>query len=386
MPTHFKSPVANRPRPNGRGPVCPFEPQPLGRGWKTNSQRGGALLTVLWMSAGLAAIAFSVSSTVRAESDRASTSADGLRAQYLASGAVERAILWVNWGAAGVGGNQPDGSPRFWRTNLSRLTMSFPSGDAIVDVIPESAKLNVNSAPAEDLYKVVLAVSGDPNRAHRIADGIVARRASSPSSSFPAPPTSLQETEELLSMDGMDSELYYGNYVADEKGRLFARGGLRDCLSPWGSVGSFDVNTASPALMEAMGTPVSEITAIVGRRQMRPFKTIVELQEIAPVTPRLTIGGGIAIYTLRAAARLRRSDGSYSEVVRTAAATIRLLDQRRQQQPPVILRWYSDAWSQSVVPPFPGMPVPAGNVAGQPGFSRPDLTPVLSVLNLRGGP
>ena len=34
------------------------------------SQKGSALLAVLWMSAALAAIAFSVSSTVRSETDR----------------------------------------------------------------------------------------------------------------------------------------------------------------------------------------------------------------------------------------------------------------------------------------------------------------------------
>ncbi len=63
--------------------------------------RGGALLAVLWLSAGLAAIALSVSSNVRSETDRVSTSGEGLRASYLASGALERGILWVQWGFSG---------------------------------------------------------------------------------------------------------------------------------------------------------------------------------------------------------------------------------------------------------------------------------------------
>jgi len=348
-------------------------------------QRGGALLTVLWLSAGLAAIAFSVSSTVRAETDRVSTSADGLRAQYLANGAVERGIDWLYWGYTGAAPNRPDGSPRFWRPNVSRMTMAFPSGDAIVEVIPESAKMDVNHAAPEDLYHVILSVSGDPNRAHRIADAIVARRTPAPVSTFPAQSASIQEIEELLSMDGMDPELFYGNYVADSSGRLFARGGLRDCLSPWGSPGPYDVNTASPALMEAAGTPPDEVQALVAHRQTAPFNTMIEVREIAPVTPKLTIGGGIKIYTLRATARLRRATGDYSEVVRTAAATVQLPDPRRRPLlPPVVLRWYGDAWSQAIVPPFAGMPAPGGNVAGQPGFSRPDLEPTLAVLNLRG--
>ena len=59
--------------------------------------RGSALLAVLWLSAALAAIAFSLSSTVRGETERTSTAVDGLRSYYLASGAIERASLELLW-------------------------------------------------------------------------------------------------------------------------------------------------------------------------------------------------------------------------------------------------------------------------------------------------
>ena len=58
---------------------------------KTSNRRGSALLTVLWLSACLAAIAFSVSSSVRAETERVESTSNGLRAWYLATGAVESA-------------------------------------------------------------------------------------------------------------------------------------------------------------------------------------------------------------------------------------------------------------------------------------------------------
>src|SRR5580698_6584848 len=69
-------------------------------------RRGSALLAVLWLSAALAAIAFSVSTSVRSETDRVASAADGLRAWYLATGSVERGIQWMCWG--------PDYAPRFW--------------------------------------------------------------------------------------------------------------------------------------------------------------------------------------------------------------------------------------------------------------------------------
>ena len=61
-------------------------------------QSGGALLAVLWLSAALGAIAFTVAGTVRGEVDRASTASDDTRAYFLASGAIQRATLWILWG------------------------------------------------------------------------------------------------------------------------------------------------------------------------------------------------------------------------------------------------------------------------------------------------
>jgi general secretion pathway protein K len=340
---------------------------------RRNPRRGGALLAVLWLSAGLSAIAFSIASTVRAETDRVSSTGDGLRASYLAQGALERGIQWMLWTNTGFFYTNPDGTPKFWARGMPRMTMRFPSGDALVEVIPEAAKLNINTADPDELYRVVLAVSGDPGRARMIADGIVDWRspAGSPSSfdqyyfglgpTFRARHASFEEIEELLWVRGMSPELFYGNYTTGPDGRLYARGGLRDCLSVWGSQGPFDVNTASPALMEALGTPADTVAAIVTRRQIQPFATLAEVRELAPDATRLGVGGGFSIFTLRAAARLRNGDGSYSDVVRASAATVKFFDIRRSLTPMQILRWYDDAWSQTLVAPYPGMPIQPGN-------------------------
>ena len=61
------------------------------------ARRGGALLAVLWLSAALSAIAFSLANTVRGEVERTSTAVDGLKTYYLADAGVERGILYVQW-------------------------------------------------------------------------------------------------------------------------------------------------------------------------------------------------------------------------------------------------------------------------------------------------
>ncbi len=152
----------------------------------------------------------------------------------------------------------------------------------------------------------------------------------------------------------MTPELFYGTYVADAEGRLYPRGGLRDCLSPWGSqAGPFDVNTASPALLEAVvGLSRPAIEALVTRRTAQPFRNLKEVADLGIPMARLGLGGDTT-WTLRATARLRRPDGTRSDVLRSAAAVVKVISPNRRQptlQIPV-LRFYEDAWSEFAVAP-----------------------------------
>src|SRR5436190_4925322 len=98
--------------------------------------RGSALLAVLWLSLALSAIAFSVASTVRGETERVSTAVDGVRSYYLATGAIERAILYVQWGKQRAANDDN----LYYFPSRPVLRMSFPTGEAEVEVIPETAK------------------------------------------------------------------------------------------------------------------------------------------------------------------------------------------------------------------------------------------------------
>jgi general secretion pathway protein K len=308
---------------------------------------------VLWLSAALAAIALSVSVTVRAETEHVSTSADGLRAWYLATGSVERAIQYMIWGGL-------EGPDRYWNRRKSRFSFTYPSGNAVVEVIAESGKLNVNTSNPADLLRVISAVTGDPTQAGQIASGLNGRAAGPGLTAFPTfqpRGASFQEIEELLTVPGMTPEVFYGNYITDANGRLYARGGLQDCLSVWGSAaGPYDINSASPAMLEAFGASEQAAVQLVERRKVTPFR---DMNDVAGVlgsnTGRFRVGGN-TIYTLRATARLRLPNGSPSEVVRTASAVVKVLDPLLYAPNTVhVLRFHDDAWSQdAVAPPGPG--------------------------------
>jgi general secretion pathway protein K len=323
-------------------------------------ERGGALLAVLWISAALAAIALSVSTSIRSETDRTGTAADGLRASYLASGSVDRAIQWLFWGTA---------SDRFFdymHYNLKpRLYFTYPSGDVVVEMTPEASKLDINHASGDDLLRVVSAVSGDPARAQEITNGILGWRgggsgsnSSNPGSTFQARGASFEEIEELLLVPGMTPELFYGNYVANTDGSLSPRGGLRDSLSVWGSVDRFDANGVSPALLEALGAAPGAIAQMMQQRARQPFQNLGEVAALGIPIGRLSLNGEHLIWGIRATARLRRPDGSPSEVVRSASAVAKLVaPPRNRRTAPFqlrVLRFYEDAWSELV--PTPAAP------------------------------
>jgi general secretion pathway protein K len=308
----------------------------------TNSRRGSALLAVLWMSAALAAIAFSLATTVRGETDRTATTVDDLRTYYLATGAIDRAILDMQGTWEGF---QP-GQPRF--------TFEFPTGSAIVDIIPESAKLGINEIPPPLLLRLLIALGLDEDRAHETTAAILDWRTpllptggsafdafyAGQVPSFRARHASFEEIEELLSVKGVSPDLFYGTFVRDttvDPPRLVARGGLRDCVSIYGGAGTVDVNGAAPAVMLALGIPQDAVNAIV---QMRPFLKAQDFAAFAqgnPVFATLRYGGN-SIFTLRATARLRLPDGELSDLRRTVSATINF--QVKGDPPVVVMRWY----------------------------------------------
>ncbi|MCL5746320.1 MAG: general secretion pathway protein GspK [Acidobacteria bacterium] len=326
----------------------------------TTKRRGGALLAVLWLSAALAAIAFSLATTIRGETERTSTEVDGLRSYYLATGAIQRAILYLLWAPNYP---LPNGMLRYYTPGMPYLQFSFPSGDAVVEIIPESAKFDINAMRPEDLFRLLSNLGVPPDRARDITLAVVDWRTPAPAPtefdqfylsltpSFPSRHASIEEIEELLLVRGMTPEIFYGTYEPNPQADagapgLIPRGGLNDCISVFGSTGQFDVNSAPPAVLATIGLSPETIGMIMQRRQTMPFRNVdmpALLQSLGPAGARLRLGGN-SIFTLRATARLRLADGQYSDLKRTVAAMVKYMP-AGFDAPYHILRWYDTAWS-----------------------------------------
>jgi len=321
------------------------------RNRRLTQRRGGALLAVLWLSAALSAVAYSLANTVRGEMERTSTDLDGLRSYYLARSGIDRAILYMQWGNGG-----PPTAPFKYKPGTALLPFTFPSGPAVVEIIPETAKLNINFAPPPELLRVLLALGAEPARADQIVAAIVDWRSpagitpfdgfyQSLTPSFRSRHASFEETEELLLLRGMTRELYYGGYYHDANGRLVPHGGLRDCVSVFGSRAVLDVNGVAPAVLVAIGMSPDAAAAIVARRRVQPFKSVGEVADLvggSPALSRLRVGGNF-IFTLRSTARITLPNGQLSDMRRTVATTV-IFRPDAEDIKFQTLRWYDNAW------------------------------------------
>ena len=318
---------------------------------RTTKRRGSALLAVLWLTAALSTIALTVASTVRGEVERAATASDDTRAYFLAQSAVNRAILWIQWG-------RTYGPGTYYQPGAPPLHFNFPAGEATVDVIPESSKVNINMALPVELFRLLTALGQPPDGAQAITEAIVDWRTAVPNRqptpidafylqhtpSFMAPHTSFQEIEELLLVRGMTPDLFYGTWERDESvqpPRLVQRIGLRDCVSVLAN-GSLDVNYTPLPVMIASGIPPEAAGAIAAQRNIQPFPNPVVLRQftlnMGPAAARLYVGGA-SVFTIRVTARPRTSTGTLSDLKRSVSALVKF-------NPPEtgelfhIVRWY----------------------------------------------
>lgn len=306
-------------------------------------RQGSALLAVLWLAAALSAIAFTVANTVRGESERTATAMDSLRTYYLAQAGIDRALLHIQWGGT------------YYKQPMPVLRLQFPSGEVLVEIIPESSKMDVNRALPVDLIALVAATGVPPDRASAIARAIVDWRTLAPGGtfsgfdqyylglkpSFRARHASLEEIEELMLVQGMTPDLFYGRYERNALGRLLPVAGLKDCLSVYGGLTGFDVNTISPGLMRGIGISAPSVEGIVARRRAQPIKAMAEIAPFNDGGPGFAkLGLGVSpISTLRATAHLRLQDGRLSEVERSVSAMVRFLG--LEYNPPYhVMRWY----------------------------------------------
>ena len=305
---------------------------------------------MLWLSAALSAIAFTLALTVRSELGRSSGVLDSVRAYYLAEGAIERFVMQL-YSSGTVDPKNPP--PSVFRAGQRRMRWELPTGVVDLEITGENGKLNVLEAQPAALARLFVLLGIDEGRSQQIAAGIAARRQASRAieSSFSGPAPSFIQLEDLLTVPGVTADVFYGWWVrpgaplaprgaenifpgAGPAGGLALRGGIAAHLTLLDG-GAVNVNYASPEVLRAIGVPEGPLMNILQAREERVIENAASFGAgVLPGGAQL-VGGGSEAYTVRATAQLRGRP-----VRRTVAAVIRY-GRDRFEAPLGIVRWYA---------------------------------------------
>ncbi|MBI4460964.1 MAG: general secretion pathway protein GspK [Acidobacteria bacterium] len=284
-------------------------------------QRGVALLVVLWLAASLSVMAMATAYLVRTEVEAVRNQIEAQRGYYLARGGIEAAVYSIARAALPqTPGAESSGQAGEFRPGQRWLRFDFSGGSSVVEVVPENAKLNVNQASAEQLAVLFQTLGLAANESAQLAAAIVDWRSpqgstvGSPFDSYyaglPQPYAArhapLENLEELLPVQGMSREVFFGRMEQGLQGEWQKWPPLADLLTTENTFGMVNLNYAPYEVLRTLpGWNEALATAVVAARAAAPFRSLEELQSAVPglssvllLSP-LTLSQG-PVYTLRA--------------------------------------------------------------------------------------
>ena len=278
---------------------------------KVCDQRGVALLAVLWLAVALSFMGMATAHMVRTEVDAVSNQIDWERSYYLARGGIESAVFSITRSVAAppstLGG--PVTAAQFV-PGKRWLQYPFPGGTCDVEIVPEQAKLNINSATPDQLAALFVVLGLSPNDSLQLAAAIADWRALRTSEAgstwdlyyaslvqpYLARHAPIERLEELLPVRGMSRDLFFGRVEKTPGGPWQQWPPLADLLTAQATATAVNPNYAPYEVLRSLpGWSDSMAAEVVAARSRKPFQTIEELQSAVPDA---AISGSLASLTL----------------------------------------------------------------------------------------
>ena len=268
-------------------------------------QRGVVLLVVLWIVLAMGLLGMSFAGAIRTELNAARNVIDQKQAYYLSRAGIEYAVYKLlearsafsqaEQALAGEFDQVPD-------VLSGKVTLRMDNGSADVEILDESGKINLN-APASQtqldlIYNLLIMVGVDPTEADVITDSIADWV---DPDEFPNPLGAESDyylsldppymatngpftvPEELLLVQGVTPELYYGTKGLSEDGEKVQYYGLQNYFTVFGTGGRINANAAPLPVLAALPY-LDEATAsqIFELRQEGPFGNGRQLTDALP--------------------------------------------------------------------------------------------------------
>jgi general secretion pathway protein K len=304
-------------------------------------ERGFVLLAVLLVLTLLAVVVTELAFSARLEASMVRSYRDGVLARHLAEAAVQQAIREIATPAQ-VAALDETGQLVFYRAlpgqttptplpALPRARVALGPGEFSYRLADESARLSLNTAPADRLGRLLEALGVERTERDVITDSLqdwrdaddLHRLHGAESDFYLALPVpyrarngSLQHEAELLQIRGVTPELYAGNGERPGLGELVTAA----------AVSTVNLNTASPLVLEALGLSDAEIADAVQTRVRTPY----------PSVPGRFAGRGLAVGS--SIFRIE-AEGRVAGIVRSRVVAIVQRGRRNAPLEATILSW-----------------------------------------------
>jgi len=230
-------------------------------------EKGAVLLLVLWLIVAMSLLGLSFSRSIRVEVTAARNVVDQKVGYYLARAGIEYAvfrILQTQSAFSLTRQRQEQGLDQEVPDVLAGETsIQLPNGSADVEVIEETGKINLNAPLGETysnmIYNLLIMVGMDPVEADSITDSIIDWRDeddfTSPNGAesdyyqglekpYLAKNGFFDVSDELLLVQGITPEIYYGRKGTTEDGQRIEYFGLQKYFTTFIRTNTINVNSA----------------------------------------------------------------------------------------------------------------------------------------------
>jgi general secretion pathway protein K len=267
-----------------------------------SSERGVALLIVLWIFIFLFVVAFDFSTGVREEATAAHRYSDDNQGYYLALAGFEQGLYEFLNQSRGRELQAVDKPKDIFDAGWREATLG--GGTYRLRLVDESSKINLNRADENVLRRIFSNLGVEEPLIGVLIDSILDWRDQddlhrtngaeddyylSLSPAYTAKNGSFDSLEELLWVKGVTASLYYGYDSSGTPDRESPRVGLREIFSVDSPIDRVNLRTASaPVIHVLLGIPLEKCQTFVEERTKLGDKTLADL------LPLLGVGSGDA--------------------------------------------------------------------------------------------
>ena len=255
-----------------------------------DAERGAVLIIVLWVMLALGLLALSFGAAVRTEVDATRNLVEQKRAHYLARAGIDYAVYRIIESQMAFARSRqrmelgPGAVPEVM---TGFVTLQLGPDFADVEVVDETGKINLNTAPAHLIYNLLITVGMEPGDADMLTDAIEDwrdpddfRRPNGAESDdylllrqpYYAKNGPFDVPEELLLVRGVTPEIYYGRKGLTPDGERVEYFGLGKYFTVFSTVNRINVNSAPvPVLAAIPGLTYETALAIDAMRRQFPL-------------------------------------------------------------------------------------------------------------------